>query len=118
MISPVRRELQVEYAAGVARVAVGHLVLPPGDRVYGRVQLAVQAALVAVLGPEAVLAVPQVRVAKVDGPPALDALQTVRVVVRRAHDGGPPRVHSAVVVTAGGAESTVPGDDEDGCGLG
>lgn len=54
-----------------------------------------QATLVAVLWSKSILAVTQVRVAEVGGTPTFHILQTVRIVVRRAHgvDGGAVSLH-------------------------
>jgi len=59
-------------------------VLPRGDGTQGRVQFAEQSVLVAVLRPEPVLAVAQVRVAKADGT-TWPAEGVLRVVARRGH---------------------------------
>lgn len=83
--SPVWREFQIENPTGTGNVAVGVVVLPLGDGIQGRVHLAVQTTLIAVLRPVAVLTVAQIRVPEVGAPAALDAHRAVRVVVRRAH---------------------------------
>lgn len=83
---PIWREFQIEYTSGMGYIVIGHIVLPFGDGIQGRVHLAVQTTLIAKLGPKTIFPITQIGVTEVGGPPALDALQTVWIVVCHAHD--------------------------------